>query len=159
MLNVSAIVSFLVGLVMAYLGGFEFIGGNSELMDFLPEVLAAGFSFLISGFLKWISGRPQWESFFRMVAMVVNLVRAEAQAGSQNPELRERATALILDYLPQTGLGWRGFLFNVPGVGRWAIGMILDQLVSGYKRLALEDPEQSPKILKGKLALAIQNKK
>lgn len=138
-------VTFIVGLVVsaltARLAGVEFLSDNPEYMNAAVAALTAVFGFLGSLFVKWVSGREQWEKFFRLVAVVVNLVRVEASAGARDSDLRSRAIEIILANLSNSQVGWRASIFKVPGIGKYLLGIVLDWLVSGYKRLSIAPPD------------------
>lgn len=149
--TITSIVALIVGVIMAQLSGMEFFQSNPDLTQAIPALLTAVFSLAFSFLLKFVAGKEKWENFFRVAAMVVNLVRAEAEAGTSNAELRQRAVSLILTQIPESNLGWRGWFLKIPGFGPWIIGWLLDQVVSGYRRLALEPPEATMEQLKNSL--------
>lgn len=128
----SQLLSMALAVFGAFLGQQAFFVSHPDFLEAVLKGLEAAAVLGSSLALSLASKSDFWKRVNRVVGHVAGQVEAEAFARS-DPEKRSAAIKAILDEIPLNNLGWRAAIFQVPILGKWVIGTILDRLVPVYK--------------------------
>jgi len=85
----------------------------------------------------WLSGQPQWERINRLIPAVIQYVEADI-GNHPKKEKRNVAITMIIKALPEGKYGIKRHILRVPILGRYLVGRLLDQIVSGLRNITTE---------------------
>ena len=110
-------------------------------MGFDPEILqqfsnafqwaAAG---VVASLATWLSGQPQWERINRIIQAVIPVIEADI-GDHPKTEKRNKAITMIIEALPGGKYGIKGYILKAPFLGRYLVGRLVDQIVSGTRNV------------------------
>jgi len=143
--SITSIAAMIVAFISARAAGIEFFSTNPDVLHWGGEALTAIIVAALIPLANLVSKSPRTEKVMRLTAAIWNVVRAEAGGGATNDELRAIAIGMFRNEIGASNLGWRGWIFRIPGLGNYLIGNLFDALSSGYRRLLeqLDDNEVS----------------
>ena len=130
----TAFIAMLGPLLMTLGLKYEFFADN-------PEVLLKyvnGAMWILGGIAAslatWLSGQPQWERINRIIQAVIPVI--EADIGDRpKTEKRNKAITMIIEALPGGKYGIKGYILKAPFLGRYLVGRLVDQIVSGTRNV------------------------
>lgn len=126
---------YLTGLLIPLVAGWGIWTEYPGTLEFLQQ----GLTFIIVAILipltSLVNSSQKSQGMMRLAAAVWAVVRAEAETGTPNSDLRQSAIEIFRDQIGTSNLGWRGWFLRTPFLGNYLIGMLFDSVSSGYARL------------------------